>query len=239
MTDTMTAEQRHRCMSHIRSRDTKPELKVRRWLWHHGYRYRLNVKSVPGKPDIVMRPYRTAIFVNGCFWHGHNVQFSTAQIENSKLKNEKIENSKLKIEKAVCSENSRAALIENSKLKIEKAENSKLKSEKAADPSAALIENSACCKIPQSNRAFWVAKIRRNQERDQRNYQLLQENGWQVIVIWECQLTPKQIEHTMREVELLLNNNMLARYKHAPNPFTTEEEPLPLAAEDSIEYQDK
>ena len=219
MTDTMTAEQRHRCMSHIRSRDTKPELKVRRWLWHHGYRYRLNVKSVPGKPDIVMRPYRTAIFVNGCFWHGHNVQFSTAQIENSKLK----------IEKGVCSEDSCAALIENSKLKIEKA----------ADSGSALIENSACCKIPQSNRAFWVAKIRRNQERDQRNYQLLQENGWQVIVVWECQLTPKQIEHTMREVELLLNNNMLARYKHAPNPFTTEEEPLPLAAEDSIEYQDK
>lgn len=208
MTDTMTAEQRHRCMSHIRSRDTKPELKVRRWLWHHGYRYRLNVKSVPGKPDIVMRPYRTAIFVNGCFWHGHGVQLS-------------------------------AALIENSKLKSEKAENSKLKIEKAADPGAALIENSACCKIPQSNRAFWVAKIRRNQERDQRNYQLLQENGWQVIVVWECQLTPKQIEHTMREVELLLNNNMLARYKHSPNPFTTEEEPLPLAAEDSIEYQDK
>ena len=208
MTDTMTAEQRHRCMSHIRSRDTKPELKVRRWLWHHGYRYRLNVKSVPGKPDIVMRPYRTAIFVNGCFWHGHGVQLSAAQIENLKLK-------------------------------IEKIENSKLKSEKAADPGAALIENSACCKIPQSNRAFWVAKIRRNQERDQRNYQLLQENGWQVIVVWECQLTPKQIEHTMREVELLLNNNMLARYKHSPNPFTTEEEPLPLAAEDSIEYQDK
>ena len=208
MTDTMTAEQRHRCMSHIRSRDTKPELKVRRWLWHHGYRYRLNVKSVPGKPDIVMRPYRTAIFVNGCFWHGHGVQFSTAQIENSKLK-------------------------------IEKAENSKLKIEKAADSGAALIENSACCKIPQSNRAFWVAKIRRNQDRDQRNYQLLQENGWQVIVVWECQLTPKQIEHTMREVELLLNNNMLARYQHAPSPFTTEEEPLPLAAEDTIEYQDK
>ena len=216
MTDTMTAEQRHKCMSHIRSRDTKPELKVRRWLWHHGYRYRLNVKSIPGKPDIVMRPYRTAIFVNGCFWHGHNVQFSTAQIENSKLKSEK----------AV---DSGGAQIENSKLK----------SEKAADSGAAQIENSACCKIPQSNRAFWVAKIKRNQERDQRNYQLLQENGWQVIVVWECQLTPKQIEHTMREVELLLNNNMLARYKHSPNPFTTEEEPLPIAAEDTIEYQDK
>jgi DNA mismatch endonuclease (patch repair protein) len=203
MTDTMTAEQRHKCMSHIRSKATKPELKVRRWLWSHGYRYRLNVKSVPGKPDIVMRPYRTAIFVNGCFWHGHGVQLSTAQIENSKLK----------IEKNNTVKNSEAAQIG--------------------------VKNSACCKIPQSNRAFWVAKIRRNQERDQRNYQLLQENGWQVIVVWECQLTPKQIEHTMREVELLLNNNMLARYKHSPNPFTTEEEPLPLAAEDSIEYQDK
>lgn len=193
MTDTMTAEQRHRCMSHIRSRDTKPELKVRRWLWHHGYRYRLNVKSVPGKPDIVMRPYRTAIFVNGCFWHGHGVEI----------------------------------------------ENSKLKSEEAVDYGAAQIENSACCKIPQSNRAFWVAKIKRNQERDQRNYQLLQENGWQVIVVWECQLTPHQIEHTMREVELLLNSNMLARYKHAPVPFTTEEEQLPAAAENNIEYHSK
>ena len=211
MTDTMTAEQRHRCMSHIRSRDTKPELKVRRWLWHHGYRYRLNVKSVPGKPDIVMRPYRTAIFVNGCFWHGHGVE---------------IENSKVKSEKDVCSEDSLAAQIENSKVK----------SEEAVDYGAAQIENSACCKIPQSNRAFWVAKIKRNQERDQRNYQLLQENGWQVIVVWECQLTPHQIEHTMREVELLLNSNMLARYKHAPVPFTTEEEQLPAAAENNIEY---
>ena len=232
MTDTMTAEQRHKCMSHIRSRDTKPELKVRRWLWHHGYRYRLNVKSVPGKPDIVMRPYRTAIFVNGCFWHGHGVE---------------IENSKLKSEKAVCSENSGGAQIENSKVKSEEdvcsedslaaqIENSKLKSEKAADYGAAQIENSACCKIPQSNRAFWVAKIKRNQERDQRNYQLLQENGWQVIVVWECQLTPHQIEHTMREVDLLLNSNMLARYKHAPVPFTTGEEQLPAAAENNIEY---
>ena len=193
MTDTMTTEQRHRCMSHIRSRDTKPELKVRRWLWHHGYRYRLNVKSVPGKPDIVMRPYRTAIFVNGCFWHGHGVEI----------------------------------------------ENSKVKSEKDVDYGAAQIENSACCKIPQSNRAFWVAKIKRNQERDQRNYQLLQKNGWQVIVVWECQLTPHQIEHTMREVELLLNSNMLARYKHAPVPFTTGEEQLPTAAENNIEYHNK
>ena len=71
MSDVLTPTQRHRCMSHIRSKATKPEMLVRRWLWSHGYRYRLNVKSVPGKPDIVMRKYRTAIFVNGCFWHGH------------------------------------------------------------------------------------------------------------------------------------------------------------------------
>ncbi len=67
MSDILTPQQRHRCMSHIRSRGTKPEMTVRKWLWTHGYRYRLNVKSVPGKPDIVIRKYRTAIFVNGCF----------------------------------------------------------------------------------------------------------------------------------------------------------------------------
>ena len=71
MPDVLTPTQRHRCMAHIRSKATKPEMAVRKWLWAHGYRYRLNVKSVPGKPDIVMRRYRTAIFVNGCFWHGH------------------------------------------------------------------------------------------------------------------------------------------------------------------------
>ena len=71
MPDVLNPQQRHRCMSHIRNKATKPEMTVRRWLWAHGYRYRLNVKSVPGKPDIVMRKYRTAIFVNGCFWHGH------------------------------------------------------------------------------------------------------------------------------------------------------------------------
>lgn len=71
MPDILTPQQRHRCMSHIHSKGTKPEMAVRKWLWTHGYRYRLNVKSVPGKPDIVMRKYRTAIFVNGCFWHGH------------------------------------------------------------------------------------------------------------------------------------------------------------------------
>lgn len=71
MADKMTPEQRHRCMSHIRSRDTKPEMLVRRWLWKQGYRYRLNVKTLPGRPDIVLTKFSTVIFVNGCFWHAH------------------------------------------------------------------------------------------------------------------------------------------------------------------------
>jgi DNA mismatch endonuclease (patch repair protein) len=65
--DRLTPQQRHQTMAAIRGKNTKPELIVRKWLWSHGYRYRLNVKSVPGKPDIVMRRFRTAIFVNGCF----------------------------------------------------------------------------------------------------------------------------------------------------------------------------
>lgn len=181
MTDTMTPEQRHRCMSHIKGAGTKPELLVRRWLWGHGYRYRLNVKSVPGKPDIVLRSYRTAIFVNGCFWHGHNVRMR---------------------------ERGNALMRE-------------------------CVESSPCCKIPQTNRDFWVEKILRNQERDERNYQTLQDNGWQVIVVWECQLKPDKLERTMREVELLLNENMLSLYRHKPIPYGIEEGEgqLPMAAE--------
>ena len=164
MTDRLTPTQRHLVMSHIRSRNTKPELKVRKWLWNHGYRYRLNVKGVPGKPDIVMRKYHTAIFVNGCFWHGHE----------------------------------------------------------------------GCCKIPQTNREFWVNKIQRNQQRDQQNYQLLKDNGWQVIVIWECQLKAKVLNRTMYEVELLLNEKLLSLYqKHKPIIYRQNEEEthLPMAAE--------
>ncbi len=83
-----------------------------------------------------------------------------------------------------------------------------------------------------------MKKIRRNQERDQENYRVLQENGWQVIVVWECQLTTKRLEHTMREVELLLNDNMLSLYRHKPVPYGTEEDtPLPMAAEDSMEWK--
>ena len=190
MTDKMTPAQRHYCMSRIHGKGTKPELKVRQWLWRHGYRYRLNVKSVPGKPDIVMRRYRTAIFVNGCFWHGHFVHFG---VESLGLRVE----SQLEVESGVLK-----------------------------------VDSSDCCKIPQTNREFWVNKIKRNQERDQKNYQVLHDNGWQVIVVWECQLTPKRIEETMLRVELLLNEHFLALHQPKVVPYDVQEAPISMAAEE-------
>jgi len=71
MSDLLTPQQRHICMSHIRSKNTKPEIRLRRELFGLGYRYRINVRKLPGTPDIVLAKYRTCIFVNGCFWHGH------------------------------------------------------------------------------------------------------------------------------------------------------------------------
>ena len=189
MTDIMTPQQRHYCMSRIRSKDTTPEKRVRQWLWKHGYRYRLNVKGVPGKPDIVMRKYRTAIFVNGCFWHGHDVTLSPPV-------------------------------------------------ETFHETSLQQIVNSQCCKIPKTNRDFWVSKIRRNQERDQKNYEILTENGWQVIVVWECQLKPKKLEQTMREVVVALQDYYLRTFSRKAKPYIhiDEEEMLPMAAEEPEEY---
>lgn len=71
MTDIKTPEQRSRNMDAIRSSDTKPEMLVRRYLHSMGWRYGLHNKKLPGSPDIVMRRFKTVIFVNGCFWHGH------------------------------------------------------------------------------------------------------------------------------------------------------------------------
>jgi DNA mismatch endonuclease (patch repair protein) len=64
-------------MSQIHSKDTKPELIVRKWLWHHGYRYRLHRKDLPGKPDIVLPKYNAVIFVHGCFWHRHDCKYAS------------------------------------------------------------------------------------------------------------------------------------------------------------------
>ncbi len=71
MTDKLTPEQRSYNMSKISAKDTTPEIMVRHALHHLGYRYRINDKRFPGKPDIYLPKYKTAIFINGCFWHGH------------------------------------------------------------------------------------------------------------------------------------------------------------------------
>lgn len=95
--DKLTKEQRHRCMAAIRGKDTKPEILVRKFLFSRGFRYRLNHPRLPGHPDIVMRKYRTCIFVNGCFWHGHegcryyvlpktNTEFWKAKIERNRTR---------------------------------------------------------------------------------------------------------------------------------------------------------
>lgn len=94
--DIFDRQTRHRCMSHIRSKDTKPEMIVRHYLFARGYRYRKNCRRLPGTPDIVMRKYGVVIFIHGCFWHGHedahlpktNVEFWRAKIQRNKKRDE-------------------------------------------------------------------------------------------------------------------------------------------------------
>jgi DNA mismatch endonuclease (patch repair protein) len=71
MADVHSKETRSYNMSRIKSKDTKPELLVRKFLHKNGFRYRLHVKDMPGKPDIVLPKYKTIILIHGCFWHGH------------------------------------------------------------------------------------------------------------------------------------------------------------------------
>ncbi len=73
--DVHSPKQRSYNMSRIKGKDTKPELAVRQWLWHNGYRYRLYKKNLPGKPDIVFAGRKKVIFVNGCFWHKHDCKY--------------------------------------------------------------------------------------------------------------------------------------------------------------------
>ena len=176
--DSLSPQQRHNNMAAIHGKDTKPEMVVRKWLWGHGFRYRLNHPWLPGKPDIVMLKYRTCIFVNGCFWHGHNVQLQTVQIDNGQL----------------------------------------------------IMDNSECCKIPKTNREFWVAKIQRNQERDLKVQHELAAMGWHSITIWECELKPKVREKTLESLAFTLNKIFLQDH-NIRHYEISEEEPL-MAAED-------
>ena len=91
--DRLSTQQRHKIMASIRGKNTKPEIIVRKGLWNRGFRYRLNHKRLPGHPDLVLRKYRTCVFVNGCFWHGHegcskipstNREFWEAKIRRNK-----------------------------------------------------------------------------------------------------------------------------------------------------------
>lgn len=102
MSNRYSKEQLHRIMSSVHSKDTKPELIVRKFLWKSGFRYRLNHSRLPGRPDIVLRKYRTCIFVNGCFWHGHsecdnfripksNVEFWTEKIKRNRLRDRRVQ----------------------------------------------------------------------------------------------------------------------------------------------------
>ena len=152
----------HTNMAAIRSKNTKPEILVRHYLWGHGFRYRLNHPRLPGKPDIVLRKYRTCIFVNGCFWHGH--------------------------------------------------------------------EGCQHYTVPKTNTEFWVSKIRRNKERDEKVLHELASMGWHCIVIWECDLKPKVRKRTLESLAYTLNKIFL-QDRTVKRYTMPEEEPM-MAAED-------
>ena len=150
----LSADQIHKNMAAIHSKDTKPEMIVRKGLWSRGFRYRLNSPKLPGHPDMVLKKYRTCIFVNGCFWHGHE----------------------------------------------------------------------GCCKIPNTNREFWVAKIKRNQERDIETQKRLAEMGWHCITIWECELKPSKREQTLKSLVFTLNKIWLEEHAFIGKPYPKLEE---------------
>lgn len=91
---SLTAEQRSKIMASIHSKDTKPEMVVRRYLFACGFRFRVNSPRLPGKPDIVLRRYRTVVFVNGCFWHGHDCRYASTPKTNVEFWQNKIKRNK-------------------------------------------------------------------------------------------------------------------------------------------------
>ena len=138
MADNHTKEVRSKNMSHIRSTNSKPEEIVRKYLFSQGFRYRKNVRKLPGCPDIVLAKYKTVIFVNGCFWHKHD-----------------------------------------------------------------------CPRFvwPSSNQDYWKPKILRNVERDKRNVALLEESGWNVVIVWECELKKAVYAQTLEQLVNKIRKN--------------------------------
>ena len=92
MTDRVSRERRSKMMAQVKNKDTSPEKQVRSWLHQNGYRFSLHRKDLPGRPDIVLPKYRTAIFVNGCFWHRHEgCKYATLPKSNTKFWHEKLQ----------------------------------------------------------------------------------------------------------------------------------------------------
>lgn len=130
--DKHSKEVRSYNMSQVKSKDTKPELLVRKFLFSKGFRYRLHNKKLPGTPDIVLSKYKTVILINGCFWHGH--------------------------------------------------------------------EGCKYYTIPKTRTNWWIDKINRNIDRDVENKTKLQDLGWKIIEIWECELKVKPRESTLEAI---------------------------------------
>lgn len=91
MADTLSPEERSRLMARIRSRDTKPEMYVRKAVWRAGFRYRLHSRMLPGRPDLVFSQYKTAVFVHGCFWHQHGCAKTSRPSSNREFWNRKLD----------------------------------------------------------------------------------------------------------------------------------------------------
>lgn len=163
-------------MASVHSKGTKPEMIVRKWLWNHGFRYRINHEHLPGHPDLVLRKYRTCIFVNGCFWHGHYVELNN-------------------------------------------------------------IKSTICCRLPNANRNFWVAKIKRNKERDKKEQKLLAEMGWHCITVWECQLKSSNREETLESLAFTLNHIFLQDHSSAKlYKKILEDGQMPKVAESFLDF---
>ena len=99
MSDIFSFQKRSDIMSKIGGKNTKPEILVRKFLFSKGFRYRINVKTLPGNPDIVLPKYKTVIFINGCFWHGHNCKKGKLPSSNIDFWREKISNNKSRDDK--------------------------------------------------------------------------------------------------------------------------------------------
>lgn len=101
MTDTVSREVRHRMMSGIKGKNTGPEILVRKFLHEQGFRYRIQRRDLPGRPDIVLPKHSAVVFVHGCFWHGHNCHLFKVPATRTEWWREKIETNRARDDRAI------------------------------------------------------------------------------------------------------------------------------------------